>query len=55
LKNYEIETHLGESIEEILFEFIEREIVTKTPYPHLSRRQVKQTILLPINAFVTLE
>ena len=38
LKNYEIQTHLGESIEEILLEFIEREI----------NLDDKQIILLPI-------
>ncbi|MDD3302059.1 MAG: excinuclease ABC subunit UvrC [Candidatus Gracilibacteria bacterium] len=39
LKNYEVKTHLGESVEEILLEFIEREI----------NLDEKQTLLLPID------
>jgi excinuclease ABC subunit C len=44
LKNYEIQTHLDENIEEILIEFIEREIVAKSTISE----QKWQTILLPI-------
>ncbi len=54
LRNYEIETKLDETIEEILEYFIEREVIVKSP-DSLSGVQEKVTLLLPISLNSKLE